>query len=185
MLLSNFYKIIQSYIRRNSEEEYVKVKDRSGKEMGASIDLLTYNVGTSMLDCTGLYSNIYDVSASNFGYALGSNDTELTADDYTLGSLNANLSVTSLTSENSIIANIEEHSVTATIVWSITNTSSTLAIECKEVGYFSRNILLWRELLGNKSFTLQPLQAGKFTMILTYNYVNYSLNTASLINEIL
>ena len=185
MLLSNFYKIIQSYIRSNSQEDYVKVKDRTGKEMGATLSLLTYNVGTSMLDSYGLYSNITSMSDSNYGYVLGCSDAELTADDYTLGTLNADISVTALTSENSVIANVENHTVTSTFVWSITNTSTTLSVECKEIGYFSRNILLWRELLGDKSFTLQPLQAGKFTMVLTYNYVNYSLNTASIINEIL
>lgn len=171
MLLNNLYKMVQSLIAKNDGDEYAKCKSYNGSEFTAYPGPLN----STMFEIANLLAKKQLSSYSYWFYALGSSDAPVTKDDFTVGALNADLTVEYLSDESNIIYDTENHKVTVTRAWSLTNTSTTLEVGVKEIGMFaSYGALIWRELLGNKSFILQPLQAGKFTMTLEYNLLDYS-----------
>ena len=191
MILRNFYVGIQSAIAQNTDDTYGKIQLNNGSFSNATPNSI---IGTYYYNNQTLLEKEYlqgSKSLANSGFVLGSDDKEVTIEDYTIKPLNADLTVTFLKDKFNIIRNIEEHKITTIRAWSITNTSTTLAVDVKEIGAYSSTndntrCLIWRETLKDKSFTLQPLQAGTFTMTMEYDLVNYSnpLSAVNFISEV-
>lgn len=187
MILSNFYKCCQSLIAAADGDTFANVKTLSGNVISAYGNILLnspwYNTQTLLenRNCYGFSSNYY-----TSGFLLGSNDAPVTINDFQIAPLNAKLTVTYLQDKSVVNVDKEHHKVTTTRAWSLTNTSTSLSVEVKEIGFApststSDLVLIWREILGEQSFILQPLQAGTFTMTLEYNLVDYS-NPVSSVN---
>lgn len=186
MLLSNFYKCVQSIITQNNGDSYAEIRSYTGTKTTAKRDYLDLSGSVnSMFDSTSLIAR--DGSYSGCFY-LGSSDAEVTIDDFSLAPLNAELTVTYLSDKSSIVHDTDNHKVIVTRAWSLTNTSTTLSVDVKEIGFRAyQSYYIWREILGEKSFTLQPLQAGTFTMTLEYNLINYSnpISSVNFLSEVI
>ena len=171
-------------------DSYAIVKDYAGTERSANIAFIN-SIGDaytqSMFEGTTLYA-LKTLNSINYGFALGSSDTAVTSNDYGYTPLNSALTVKYLEDKSTIVYNTENHKVTVTRSWSLTNTDTVLSVEVKEILYFRYNgIAIWRELLNEQSFTLQPLQAGTFTMTLEYDLVDYTnpISSVNFLSEVI
>lgn len=182
MILSNFYKCCQAAITYNNGDSYATIKDYRGAEHNASISYIYNGQGDgAMFESTRLYG-VKSLTYYNYSYMLGSSNNPVTSEDYGFTPLNADLTVTYLSDKSSITHDTENHKVIVTRAWSLTNTSTILPVEVNEIVYLNNSgIATWKELLNEQSFTLQPLQAGTFTMTLEYNLVDYT-NPVSSVN---
>ena len=137
LILSNFYKCCQSLIAVNDNDTYANVKTLNGQVKTALASYLLkssyWYKGETLFESTkrsGL-SSMYN----QYGFLLGSNDTPVTLEDYQIAPLNAQLTVSYLTDKTIIDKDIEHHKITVTRAWSLTNTSTSLSVEVKEIGY--------------------------------------------------
>lgn len=180
MILSNFYKCCQALITFNDGDSYATIKSYNGSELSANIAYIYNGQGRGAMFESQSLIGTKSLTSYNYSYMLGSSNKPVTSEDYGITPLNADLTVTYLADKSSITHDTENHKVIVTRAWSLTNTSTSLPVEVNEIVYLNYGgIATWRELLNEQSFTLQPLQAGTFTMTLEYNLVDYASPVSS------